>query len=675
MTLRLLYKLMFVGLAFTSYVHGKEFSLQILDPHAYAVPGAVVEIIGASSGNQNFSAVADKQGLARIDLQPPATVRIKAPGFEPLNHRIIENSEERIILRLVPAILHTTVEVSVKEEPILENVSESSALVIDKSGARTVYDAVDKLVPSAHVPSRGILGHGLGISNSIALRGMGGSPTTQLLVVIDGRPEVMGLMGHPIPDFYSLTDVGSIAVTAGPASVLYGNRAMGGAIEIKPAPPEPGFNTELTASLGSYYTGQDRVSHGGQAGRFYYKMTAGIEHTNGHRANSSFRNQDGAMHLSYDLTPVWKASLEGQYGHFNVEDPGMIQAPKAGQWSRVGRGGYSAGVHNRKEQAWGSMRFFASHGHHMIYDGFRSVDSNIGFRAQETFAPTASLEFDVGGDAARYGGRARNIATSLNYGEHHVSEGGGFARARWTIARELRVNAGFRYDHNSVFGGVAAAEFGASYRLSGGYAVSLAIAKGFRNPTIRELYLFPAPTPTLKPERIWNYQATFQLQPVSRLLAWVTGYYSDISNLIVTTGRYPMFKLENIGRTSNRGLEVNARWRLNRHLSLSSGYAHLSSTNLAPYVPENKLNYSLDVDLNHAFISIGGSTVGRTWANTARTTRLAGYTAANLKCTVPVGKHWTVFAAVDNVFDREYQELAGYPMPGTNAAGGVRVKF
>jgi vitamin B12 transporter len=155
----------------------------------------------------------------------------------------------------------------------------------------------------------------------------------------------------------------------------------------------------------------------------------------------------------------------------------------------------------------------------------------------------------------------------------------------------------------------------------------------------------------------------------------MTGYYADISNLIVTTGQYPNLKLENTGRASNRGLEVNASWHLFRQISLSSGYAFLSSTNLAPYVPENKLNYSLDVDLKHAFVSLGGSTVGRTWANTAKTIRLSGYTAVTLKCTIPVGRHWSFFAVVDNLFNRKYQELDGYPMPGINAAGGLKVKF
>lgn len=657
---------------------GADYELRVLDGGGAAVPRATVEIVGRAegAGDGAFSPLTtDAEGRARLSLEPPAAVRVRAAGFEPLTRRVGADSGPELELRLVPAILSTTVEVTVREDAVLEGTVSSSALEIDRSGARTVYDAIDRLIPSAHVPGRGVLGHGLGISNSIALRGLGGSPTTQLLVVIDGRPEVMGLMGHPIPDFYSLTEVGSVSVTAGPASVLYGNRAMGGAVEIKPAPPAPGFHTELSVGVGSYWTGQDRLRHSGELGRFRYSLAGGIDHTNGHRDDASFRNQDGALNLSYDLGPAWQASLEGRYGHFNTEDPGPVAAPTPGNWSRVGRGGYGAALHNRTERAWGTFRFFSSHGHHMLYDGFRSVDSNTGFRVMETFVPVEGLELDLGGDAARYGGRARNILSAFDYGEFHVSEGGVFTRTRWEATGRLRLNAGVRHDRNSVFGGVTAAEFGASYRLTDRYAVSFAAGRGFRNPTIRELYLFPAPTPTLRPEHLWNYQATLQLQPVERLTARVTGYYTDADNMIVTTGRYPNLRLENSGRTLNRGLEIQGRYRLVRRVQLSSGYAWLRSTNLSPYVPEHKWNYALDIDATYAFITLSGSTVGRTWANTARTARLGGYSVAGLKCVVPAGEHWSFFAAVDNALDREYQELAGYPMPGVHASGGFKVRF
>jgi outer membrane cobalamin receptor len=63
------------------------------------------------------------------------------------------------------------------------------------------------------------------------------------------------------------------------------------------------------------------------------------------------------------------------------------------------------------------------------------------------------------------------------------------------------------------------------------------------------------------------------------------------------------------------------------------------------------------------------------WANPQRNWRLGGFTLVTLKWTLPVAKHYSVFATVDNLFNRHYQVVAGYPMPGVNAAGGFDLHF
>jgi iron complex outermembrane receptor protein len=651
-----------------------DLSLQIVDLQGAAIGGATVEVRDLSVSRAGETVTTDAEGRARISAVLPLEIRVSATGFDPLVERIETGKAGNFTLRLRPATLHTSVDVVVRDVPGT-GPSVSSAVEIDKSGARTVYDAVDKLVPAAYVTRRGVMGLGLGIGNGVLLRGIGGSPTTGLLVVVDGRPDFMGLMGHPIPDFYTLSDVEMVSVTEGPASVLYGNGAMGGVIEIKPVRPREGVHTELTTSLGSYYTGQHRLNHGARMGRGFYNLTAGVEHTNGERENASFRNQYGTLAFGYDFSEVWKASVQSRYGHFNVEDPGTVWAPAAGQWSRVGRGGISVSLNNSTGRTWGDWQFFSSHGHHMIYDGFRSVDSATGFRLHQNFVVASRLTVDGGAEAARYGGRANNIKTAYDYGEFHLNEGAGFARANYSATRNLLLNAGVRYDYNSLAGGITVPEFGATYRLGRIYSFSASAARGFRNPTIRELYLFPVSTPTLKPERLWNYQGTFQVRPVRTLTASVTGYYADLTNMIVSNGHYPNPKYDNIGHALNRGLEANARWQPVRRVSFNSGYAYLRSTNLAPYAPRHKANYSLDVDAGRLFFSLGGVTVGRTWGNTAHTQTISGYTVMTLKCTAPLGKHTSAFVTLDNLLDRRYQVLYGYTMPGTNAAGGLTLRF
>jgi iron complex outermembrane receptor protein len=664
-----------VLLVSASAAPAQDLTFRVVDPRGGAVSGAALEIRNFNSSPRVFSGVTDAQGMLTLKADLPLEIQVTAPGFDSLRQKVETNTPGGISLKLVPAALHTTIDVVVHDAPAAETTVEQTALDIERGNARTVFDAVENVVPSVYVTRMGILGLGLGESGSMTLRGLGGSPTTELLVVVDGRPDFMGIMGHPLPDFYTLTNVGSLSVTEGPASVLYGSNAMGGAIEIKSVRPMQGEHTDLMTGLGSYYTGQYRLTNGAQFGRWFYNLTGGLGHTNGARPDSAFRDQDGTLVLGYDLSQRWRTSLEGRYGHFYVEDPGTVDDPLVANWSRVGRGGFSWDLDNTGSHTWGLARVYSSFGHNMIYDGFRSVDNSMGVRVQQSFLVAPQVTIDAGTDIIHYGGSARDISADYDYGEFHINDYAGFSRVRYAATKSLQLNVGIRYDDNSHSGDIVVPEFGATYHLAENYSISASVTRGFRNPTIRELYLFPAPTPNLQPERMWNYQATFQARPISKVLAWVTGYYSNIDNLIVTTGNYPNMTLQNTGAAINKGIETHARWQPARRASFNAAYAYLHSTNLAPYSPENRLTYTLDIDATRAFISLGGNTVGHTYSGAMQTSPVSPYTLANFKCTAPVGKHTSLFVTVDNLFNRRYEVLSGYRMPGTNAAGGIDLKF
>ena len=655
------------------------FTLRVVDLQGLPIANATVEIRRVRAGGRPMTVTTDANGNAQVHFEPPAEVRVTATGFDPLVQNQATSPQGVVTLRLRPATIHTTVDVVVRDSPALGThlTSVGSALEIERSGARTVFDAVEKLVPGAFVTRRGVMGYGIATNGTgiVTIRGIGESPNTAILVVLDGRPDYQGLMGHPLPDFYSLSDAESVSVTQGPQSVLYGSNAMGGAIEIKPSRPREGRHTQVSSSFGNYYSGQHRLMHGAKFARGFYSLTGGIAHTQGDRPNSAFHSQDGTLALGYDMSRAWRASLQGRYGHFNVEDPGPVQTPTAGSYARVGRGGFSFDLSNTTGRSWGYARIFSSYGHHMLWDGFRSIDHTTGVRVHQNFVLTPQLTLEGGMEITTYGGRARNLRSRLDFGEHQLTDAAGFARTVWRPTNRLHLNAGLRYEHNSLYGGITVPEFGVSYRLTDKYSISATSARGFRNPTIRELYLFPAPNPDLRPEHLWNYQATVHARPRAGWSAWVTGYYADLSDLITTTGRFPNLKLANLGRSVNRGIEANVRWQPARRLGFNSGYAYLHSTNLGPYIPQHKLNYAMDLDFGRAFVHLGGMTVGHRWADAGRTSQLGGFTLATLKFTVPVRENLSLFTLVDNLFDRRYEVVTGYPMPGLNAMGGIDIRF
>ena len=662
------------ALAATAILGGAQtFTLRVLDPHGLPVAGAVVEVRDARGARAATSSGDGAVG----GIHSPAQIRVTASGFDPLVRRIEDPPSAAVEVRLRPAILRTSIEVMVRDEAAPLSTAAGTALAIERSGARTVFDAVERLVPGAFVTRRGVMGYGIASNGAgqVSLRGVGGSPNTGVLIVIDGRPDFQGLMGHPLPDFYSLSDTARVSVTEGPASVLYGSNAMGGVVEIEPARPQARFETRLSASLGSYLTGLERFSHGARSERAFYWLAGGVAHTRGERASAAFRSQDVSVALGYDWPSGWKTSLQGRYGHFHVEDPGPLEAPLAASYARVGRGGFSLNLDHAQARHWGYARLYSAYGHHILTDGFRSVDSTIGLRLHESFALRPRFVVEAGADAVTFGGRARNLLGAVNYGQHALYSTAGFTRLAWAPDGRTRLSGGLRYDRHSLCGALVVPEFGASRNLSANYAVALGLARGFRNPTIRELYLFPAPNPRLAPERLWNYQASLNARPRRGLAGTATVYYADLSNLIVTLGRFPNLQLANAGRALNRGLEALTRWTARAGLEFSAGYAWLRSANLAPLVPAHKWNYALEWDARRVFLHLGGMSVGRRWADLARHRMLAGYTLGTLRLGVPLKRGWNAHITVDNLFNRRYEVLAGYPMPGINALAGLSLKF
>jgi outer membrane cobalamin receptor len=650
-------------------------SVRVTDQTGASVRGAAVMLLSGRRGTTT-SATSNAEGRADIPCYAGAEIEVRALGFE-AKTTVIGDCGHEIAFKLSPAAVQTTINVTVTPDTVPNEATMSSSR-ISRTTARTVIDALEDLSPAIYVTRRGVMGYGISTNGTgqMNIRGVGGSPNTNVLMVYGGRPDFQGEMGHPLPDFYSLSNAGSIRVIEGPASVLYGSNAMGGVVEVEPREPEEGAEFELTSSLGSFMTGQHRLFAGIRRGRGLYTFSSGINHTDGDRSYSAYRSQDGSLGASYTISSVWMAKIDGNYGHFYVEDPGKIGTGTAGQnYAAVGRGGFSVDLANSTQVLTGYTRFYTTWGRNFISDGFRSTDRMTGGRVYQTWTALRGVAIDFGADLANYGGVARQYGGTNYGGEHQLNDNAGFVRAHWAPTVKTVINAGVRYQANSQFGDIAVPEFGVLWHASSRVMLSGAIGRGFRNPTIRELYLFPAPNPDLRPETEWNYQATTQARITRTLAAWTTFYYAKMNNQIVTQGYWPNMQMLNGGKAINKGVETSLRWAMHRQLSASAGYAYLRSTNLAALIPENKANLALDADLKKVFLHVGIQAVGRRYQTILHTAQLGGYTEASMKLSVPMSRNLSFFGAVENLFNHRYQVVTGYPMPCVNGAGGFVLHF
>ena len=316
-------------------------------------------------------------------------------------------------------------ETDVRLLPMTVSVVDRAA--IERSGRQSLLPILTEQVPGLFATARGIMGYGVstGAAGGMSLRGIGGAPqaglpTTGLLVLIDGHPQYMGLMGHPIADAYQSMLAERVEVVRGPASVLYGSNAMGGVINIVTRKQrEEGIRTDLQAAYGSYNTLQTELSNRIRKGRFTSIVTGSYNRTDGHRADMGFEQYGGYAKLGYELSRAWTLSGDVNLTHFNASNPGEVTAPLIDNDSRITRGRASAALANRYDRTSGALSLFYNWGRHKIDDGyaagsepldyrFNSRDRMLGVSWYQSAQLFAGNRLTVGFDYFHFGGESWN---------------------------------------------------------------------------------------------------------------------------------------------------------------------------------------------------------------------------------------------------------------------------
>ncbi len=577
-------------------------------------------------------------------------------------------------------ITGSRIEVARKNVPL--TVSTVERTQIERSNESALFPVLSRRIPGMFVTERGVTGFGVGNGSAgqVSIRGVGGTaPNTQVLVLIDGHPQFQGLFGHPLPDAYVSSDVEKVEVIRGPASILYGSNAMGGVINIiTREQKEEGFSGKARLSYGSFNTQKYMVSGGLKEGPFSVFASLNHDRTDGHRDTSDFKIVNGYIKAGYEINKNIDISADVNIADFDAQDPGPDFNP-AYFGIDIMRGKTSLAVNNRYEKVEGGLIAFYNFGEHSFTNGWESEDWHAGISLFQGLQLFAGNRLTLGVDYKKVSG----IANQQVFGEadtwHSISDFAGYTYVQQSFFEKLILSAGLRLENNSLFGTEVIPQAGFSYLATENTTVKGSYSKGFRSPTLMELYLF-FPNKELEPERLSNYELGMSQTSADRTFRIELALFAiEGDNMIevrpIDPPPPPMERL-NLGSFSNKGIELELDWEVTEALSFSSNYSflHLDKPRLA--APEHQFfvegTYSYD---NFRFNLSVQQISGLYTATTDPGPVQESYTLANAMVSYKLTENFELFASGKNLLDQEYSINNGYPMPGITVFTGLNINF
>ncbi len=556
-----------------------------------------------------------------------------------------------------------------------------------------VLPTVMQQVPGVFVTSRAMMGYGVstGAAGGINMRGIAGS-AGQLLVLIDGHPQYQGIYGHPISDSYQTLMAEKVEVLRGPASVLYGSNAMGGVINIvtRNSTPTNGVSTNINLGVGSHGAIQTEATNQVRSGKFSSTVAAQYERADNHRPRMNFEQYGGYVKLGYDFTPHWNAYVDANVIHFNASYPGTTSSPlyDADQW--ITRGVVSAALENHYNRTSGALSVYSNFGRHKIDDGtnnpmeptqryFRSKDALTGASWYQSAQLWTGNRLTVGVDYQHIYGNAyyTSKATGATLdtpnkqsGKSYRNEIAGYADIRQDLFSWLTLDAGIRVDHHNVSGTEWIPQAGLVIRPISTGEIKLMASKGFRNPTMREMYLYPPSNEELEPERIWNYELSWRHR-VGAFNYGANFFYLKGDNMIQPVNR----KNVNTGEIENCGAEIEAQYRLNRHWQLTTNHSLLHMKNKVIAAPEYKGFLGANFHQHRWNIIAGLQYINSLYTAVGDNEKKENFWLLNTTINYTISKNASLWVRGENLLAQEYEINLGFPMPRATFMGGASIHF
>lgn len=549
---------------------------------------------------------------------------------------------------------------------------------IEKNPGLNILSQLNGQIPGLFIDERNVSGFGVGpvSSGTISIRGIGGNPNSQVLVLIDGQPQFMGLFGHPIHDSYLSSDIERIEVIRGPGSLLYGSNAAGGIINIITRKlSNENFTLRSLVSYGSFNTTNLNGFAGYKNGGLNIITSFNRSQTDGHRkdGDNSFRTISGFSKLSFVAGDHFTINADGNISDSKFYDPGTETNPNKNNYYNYLRGRAATSINDFFGMFEGALKFYYNFGEHDFFDGWHSDDNIKGITFYQNIRFYQNNVFTIGIDYKNYGGKGSNnnlppiAAKGLNK-DYSIDETDAYGILQYYLTDEFTLNGGLRLTNNSHYGTEKIPQFGFTFAFEQNTIIKGNISKAFRSPTIADLFFFPVSNEELKPERFWNYEISLlKIVPGIPLKGELTLFYIEGDNLIQVV---PPGQKINTGNFIHKGVETSFAFLPFKSLRINLNYTYLNTKTKTPYAPEHQLNSLLEYGFKNIRVSADLRNIFNLYPFGG--SEKQNYTTLALLFNIHLTEYLQFFIKGENITDAKYYIDEGYPSPGISFQTGIK---
>ncbi len=541
-------------------------------------------------------------------------------------------------------------------------------------------------VPGLQVTQSG----GPGRTTSVFLRGAGSS---QSLVMVDGIPINENLSGQfDFADFNSL-GVKKVEVLKGAQSTLYGSDALGGVINIITEGPSDEESLTLNTEAGSY--GEQRYQATTTGGTENLKGFIGTSWFSLHGtsvAETSNNNPENDPYSAASVVGKATATIE------DVEITPTFRYLKSN--SELDGFDFATGsidaldYRQRRESVQSSLKFGQVEKEEKIFfnptlvlaynsDYFKGLDPETSFNNYAFKSTNYNVQqqnvFKFSDDITTLLGYSyeRNDGNSLEQFNKSRDINSIFADQKFSPFEGTNLTAGAREDFDSSFGNIF------TYRLTASQSfeavssrVHTSYGTGYRAPTLSDLYFPGFSNPNLDAEKSQSYDVGFETT-TSYFKSDITFFYNNFDDLIsfdVLTNAP-----ENIQSAYATGIESKVSFKVSQYVEPTLSYTYLDSENrdsnsVLPRRARHQGGLSLRV-LPVDNLVLRTDVIGIADRIDSDGKNMDDYILVNAVTEYSGFDYLTPYIRVQNLLDKDYQEIPGYGTYGASIIFGIQTRL